>query len=128
MNCSSGDYASYVPRNGGSHSVGFDPDAPTPAWYRPGVVDGTPIGLLSKTTLDQVTDGAACRSKWNLRKHRFMIGASADRSRSGYELRRRLGLIDASHRVYEDLAHIDPFYTAASRDIIGNKFDGTEAH
>lgn len=127
VNCSSGSYDSYVPRNGGSHGVGFDPTQPAPAaGIGPGVVEGTPIGLLSTTRLDQLTDGAALQANWNLQKHRFMIGASADRSRSGYELRQRLGLIDANHRVYADPDNIDPFYRAAQEDIIGNRFDGTE--
>ncbi len=83
VNCTTGDYASYIPRNGGSHGVGFDPSTGAPpAGIGPGVVDGTPIGLLSKTTLDQLTDGAALQANWNLQKHRFMMGASADRSRS----------------------------------------------
>ena len=127
VNCSSGDYTSLIPRNGASHGVGFDPTRPAPAaGIGPGVVDGTPIGLLSKTALDQVTDGAGVQANWNLRKHRFMVGVSTDRSRAGYELRQRLGLIDADHRVYEDPDHIDAFYEAAQEDIVGNEFDGTE--
>ncbi len=38
----------------------------------------------------------------------------------------RLGLIDASHQVYLDPANIDDQYYAASHDIPGNDFHGTE--
>jgi len=126
VGCTTGSYTSQIPRNGGSRGVGADPDFPAPiAGTGSGVVDGTPIGLLSKTALNQVTDGAALQANWNLERHRFMVGASTDRGRSHYDLRQRLGLIDANHRVYEDPANIDPIYRAAQVDIIGNDFDGT---
>jgi outer membrane receptor protein involved in Fe transport len=129
VTCAYGVYDTPIPRNGGSRGAGNNSGGAGPAPISgngPGVVQGTPIGLLSKTTLDQVTDGGAAQANWNLQKHRFMVGASSDRSRSGYELRQRLGLIDATHRVYEDPANIDPIYRAAQQDIIGNRFDGTE--
>ncbi|HVY06764.1 MAG TPA: TonB-dependent receptor [Burkholderiales bacterium] len=121
--CSLGAYDSQIPRNGGSGNVAGG----TPAQgLGPGVVDGTPIGLISKTSLGQVTDGGALQANWNLDRHKFMVGASTDRSRASYELVQRLGLIDASHNVYEDPANIDPVYRAAQVDITGNQFDGTE--
>lgn len=127
VDCTVGRYASETPRNGGSRGVGADPlGGPAPiSGTGPGVVEGTPTGLLSKTRLDQVTDGVGLQANWNLEKHRFMVGASADRNRSAYELRQRLGLIDAGHRVYEDPDNIDPIYRAAQEDIVGNRFDGT---
>jgi outer membrane receptor protein involved in Fe transport len=126
INCSIGNYTSQIPRNGGSRGASSTPnDPPSLTGTGPGVVEGTPIGLLSKIRLEQVTDGAALQSNWNLAQHRFMVGASIDRSRSSYELRQRLGLIDANHRVYEDPDAIDPIYRAAQVDIVGNKFDGT---
>jgi outer membrane receptor protein involved in Fe transport len=91
-----------------------------------GVVDGTPIGLLTPTGLDQTTNGGALQSNWNLERHKLMVGASIDRSHTGYRMSQRLGLIDAAHRVYLDPANIDPLYYAASHDIPGNNFHGTE--
>ncbi len=116
-----------MPRNGGSRGAGLDPANPTGAvsGTGPGVIDGTPIGLLSTTKLGQVTDGAALQANWNLQRHRFMVGGSADRSRSNYELLQQLGLIDAEHRVFADPDRIDPIYRAAQVQIVGNRFDGT---
>ncbi len=125
VDCTTGTYDSQIARNGGSRGVNLDPNGPGGIEGRgPGVVEGTPIGLISRIALGQVTDGAALQSNWNLERHRFMVGASHDRSRSDYTLRQRLGLIDANHRVYEDAAAIDPIYRAAQVDIIGNQFDG----
>ncbi|MEJ1964989.1 MAG: TonB-dependent receptor [Gammaproteobacteria bacterium] len=91
-----------------------------------GVVAGTPIGLLTPTDLHQATSGGAVQSNWNLPTHKFMIGASFDRSQTQYFMSQRLALIDASHAVYLDSANIDPVYYAASHDIPGNDFHGTE--
>ncbi len=68
---------------------------------------------------------SACRGTGTFVKHRFMIGASADRSRSNYELLRLLGLIDARHRVRSAPEDIDPIYRAAQTPIVGNRFEGT---
>src|SRR5262249_11096372 len=65
-----------------------------------GVVAGTPIGLLTPIRLTQGTNGAAVQSNWNYTSHKFMVGASIDRSESAYSMHQRLGLIDASHHVY----------------------------
>ncbi len=126
--CTTGTYDSEIPRNGGSPGAGSDVNAPRVNFggTAPGVVAGTPIGLLSKTALGQVTDGLAFQANWNLPQHRFMAGAAFDRSRSDYDLLQRLGSIDAAHRVYEDPANIDPIYRAAQVDIVGNSFNGTE--
>jgi outer membrane receptor protein involved in Fe transport len=91
-----------------------------------GVVEGTPIGLLTPTSLTQSTNGGALQANWNLERHKFMVGASIDRSRAAYLMTQRLGLIDAAHRVYLDPAHIAPQYYAASHDIPGNDFHGTQ--
>ncbi len=93
---------------------------------QPGYVQGTPIGLLTKTDLGQISDGGALQLNWNLEKHKFMIGASIDQAQADYEMKQRLGLIDAAHRVFEDPLNIDPDYGAAYSDVLGNKFDGKE--
>ncbi len=91
----------------------------------PGVVEGTPIGLISKTQIDQLTDGAALQANWNLKKHKFMLGASIDASAAEYGMGQRLALIDASRNVYEAPDAIDPLYRAAQVDIRANDFEGT---
>lgn len=90
-----------------------------------GVVNGTPIGQINNTKIDQLTKGGAIQFNWNLEKHKFMIGASFDSAYADYGSTSRLALIDASHNVYADPANIDPLYFAASHDITNNAFDGT---
>lgn len=103
-------------RNGATRSGGFT---------GPGVVDGTPIGLLTRTDLDQRSEGLSLQLNWNLEQHAFMAGASIDRARTGYDMWQRLGLIDASHAVYLAPDAIDPDYYAAEHDVPGNNFRGT---
>ncbi|WP_346728222.1 TonB-dependent receptor [Rubrivivax gelatinosus] len=91
----------------------------------PGVVEGTPIGQITRTDLDQRSDGASLQFNWNLEQHAFMAGVSIDRSRTRYDMFQRLGLIDASHRVYLAPDEIDPDYYAAEHDVPGNNFHGT---
>ncbi|WP_253950347.1 TonB-dependent receptor [Methylibium sp. T29] len=110
----------------------FDPDNPAAgvqprngAYYNtPGVITGTPIGLLTDTALDQRTHGASLQFNWNLPTRSVMVGASIDRSRSTYSMFQRLGLIDATHGVYADPAAL-PAFIAAQMDIPGNNFEGT---
>jgi outer membrane receptor protein involved in Fe transport len=47
-----------------------------------------------------------------------------DSAYADYSSVSRLALIDPSHNVYLDPAHIDPLYFAASNDITNNAFDG----
>jgi len=89
-----------------------------------GVIAGTPIGLISRTHLDQTTTGAAGQLNWNLKTHAAMVGASVDHNSTRYELTQRLGLIDASHRVYADPDAIGDQYYAAANDVPGNDFSG----
>ncbi|MFC4311814.1 TonB-dependent receptor [Steroidobacter flavus] len=90
-----------------------------------GVVDGTPIGLMTPTTLSQTTYGGAVQANWNLPSHKFMVGVSIDRNRAAYRMVQRLALIDASHRVYLDPSNVAPQYYAAANDVPGNDFRGT---
>jgi iron complex outermembrane recepter protein len=91
-----------------------------------GVVEGTPIALMTPTTLSQTTYGGAVQSNWNLASHKFMVGASVDRSEAAYRMVQRLALIDASHRVYLDPSNIASQYYAAANDVPGNDFQGTQ--
>ncbi len=103
-------------RNGATRAGGFT---------GPGVVEGTPIGLITRTGLAQASTGGALQLNWNLERHAVMLGSSIDRNRTRYDMVQRLGLIDASHRVYLDVAGIDPDYYAAEFDVPGNSFKGT---
>lgn len=120
------DFVGYAPspdsgrqRNGGALS--------NTGAQQPGVADGgTPIGLMTATELEQVTDGAGVQFNWNLERHKFMLGASLDRSKADYLMSQRLGLIDASHQVYLAPDEIAPQFVAAFTDIVGNSFDGKQ--
>lgn len=111
------------PRNGAAGDntppISTDPED-SPAGY----IDGTPIGVLSKTSIGQLTDGGSVQLNWNNDLHKFMLGGSVDYARTDFDTSQRLGLIDASHRVYSDPAHIDPIFTAAREDIRNNSFAG----
>ena len=123
VNC---DFVGYAPspdagrqRNGGALS--------NTGAQQSGVVNaGTPIGLMTRTELGQVTDGAGVQFNWNLDRHKVMLGVSLDRSRADYLMSQRLGLIDATHRVYLAPGEIAPQFVAAFTDIVGNSFDGTQ--
>jgi len=91
-----------------------------------GVIEGTPIGLLTPTTLSQKTTGGALQSNWNGTRHKFMVGAAIDRSHSAYFMEQELALIDASHAVFLDPNDIAGLYYAAAHAIPGNDFHGTE--
>jgi iron complex outermembrane recepter protein len=55
-----------------------------------------------------------------------MVGVSIDRSHAAYRMSQRLGLVDSAHAVYLDPANIASQYYAASNDVTGNDFDGTQ--
>lgn len=112
-------------RNSSGQAFRYNGGGNDNAPFGTGYVDGAPIGLLSKTEIDQVTDGAAAQLNWNLDRHALMIGASIDKNDTRYFGSQRLGLIDPSHRVYADPDNIDPIYLAAIEEIINNEFDGT---
>lgn len=105
-----------VARNGATRGGGFT---------GPGVVEGTPIGLLTRTDLEQRSNGLSLQFNWNEERNAMMLGASLDRSRTRYDMFQRLGLIDAAHRVFAAPDQIDPDYYAAEFDVPGNNFDGT---
>ncbi len=89
-----------------------------------GWIDGTPTGVMNKTRIGQLTDGAALQLNWNLPQHKFMLGGSVDAAQSDFTSLQRLGLMDESHRVYTDPTAIDPVFTAAREDIRNNVFAG----
>lgn len=108
---------STTPRNGrdfsGSGTVGAR-----------GVVEGTPIGQITNTSIDQITEGAALQLNFNLDQHAFMVGASIDANESAYTGRQRLALIDENHNVFLAPEDIDLLYLAAREPITNNEFAG----
>lgn len=108
--------APFRPRNG----KGF----PKESVQSKGWIEGTPIGVLSKTAIDQQTDGASLQLNWNSDEHKFMVGGSIDAASTDFETSQRLGLMDANRRVYLDPGHIDPIFIAAREDIKMNSFLG----
>ncbi len=111
------------PRNGAAGD-NTDPISADPRYSPTGYIPGTPIGILTKTAIKQLTDGGSLQLNWNNKKHKFMLGGSIDYARTDFDTRQRLGLIDASHRVYSDPANIDPIFTAGQEDIQNNAFAG----
>ncbi|MBK8002665.1 MAG: TonB-dependent receptor [Gemmatimonadetes bacterium] len=107
VNCEDITYAS-MPRNG-----------------RPGVVDGTPIGVLNKTQVGQGTTGGGAQLFLNTARHHALLGAELHGGRATYAMAQRLGLMTASRQVYQDAAAIDPIYRAAQVDVAINNFTGT---
>lgn len=91
-----------------------------------GVIEGTPIGVLTRTALRQRTMGLSAQYNVNAPDHKLMVGGSLDSARSTYLMTQRLGLIDARHRVYGDAAGIDPIYYAGANDVPGNDFSGRQ--
>lgn len=91
----------------------------------PGYIDGTPVAVLSKTDITQRTTGGGLQLNWNFDQHKFMVGASVDQARAGFESSRRLGLFDDNRRAYLDPNAIGPEFAAATQDVPENDFSGT---
>lgn len=92
----------------------------------PGVVEGTPIAVLTRTALRQRTEGLSVQLNHNTPAHKLMIGGSIDSAHTSYVMSQRLGLMDARHQVYTDAAGIAPIYYAGANDVPGNDFTGRQ--
>lgn len=86
---------------------------------------GLPIAVLTKSSIDQISDGGAVQFNWNLDRHKFMVGASVDRGRAEYSTSQRLGLLDAERRAFLAPDQLGAQYFAASNDVVNSEFDGT---
>jgi len=84
----------------------------------------TPTALITKTEIEQVTDGGAIQFNWNLEKHKFMIGASIDSSDASYNSAQYLGLLDNKRNAVLDPGRIGYEYAAASNPLGLNNFGG----
>ena len=84
----------------------------------------TPTALITKTEIDQVTDGGAIQFNWNLENHKFMVGASIDSSDASYNSAQYLGLLDNNRNAVLDPGRIGYEYAAASNALGLNDFGG----
>jgi iron complex outermembrane receptor protein len=89
-----------------------------------GWVDGTPIGVVNNTGIQQYGDGAALQLNWNLEQHKFMLGGAIDATSSDFESGQQLALMNGAHRVYTDPANLDPVFVAGRQEIHNNTFSG----
>jgi len=90
-----------------------------------GLIEGTPIGVITDTGIEQRAEGASTQVNFNLDTHKLMVGASIDQYYAGYLGVQRLALIDATHNVFLAPDDIDPLFLAAREPIVNNEFDGT---
>ncbi|WP_020182114.1 TonB-dependent receptor domain-containing protein [Methylotenera sp. 1P/1] len=91
----------------------------------PGVVEGTPVSVLSDNNIKQKTDGASLQLNWNLEHHKFMVGVSIDAASASYSNSQRLGLFDDNRKAYLSPEGIRDQYGAADIGIANNNFEGT---
>jgi len=84
----------------------------------------TPTALITKTEIEQVTDGGAIQFNWNLEKHKFMIGASIDSSDASYNSAQYLGLLDSNRNAVLAPDRLGYEYAAASNPLGLNNFGG----
>ena len=89
-----------------------------------GWIDGTPIGVVNNTGIQQYGDGAALQLNWNLEQHKFMLGGAIDATSSDFESGQQLALMNGAHRVYTDPANLDPVFVAGRQEIHNNTFSG----
>ena len=90
-----------------------------------GVVEGTPTAIITDSDIQQSTKGAALQLNWNLDEHKFMVGASIDKSYASYVGKQRLGLMDNDRNVFNDPSLLGDEYFYASHDGVINDFSGT---
>jgi outer membrane receptor protein involved in Fe transport len=89
-----------------------------------GYVEGTPTALITKTEIDQTTDGASMQLNWNFEHHKFMLGSSIDAADATYQSGQYLGLFDANRRSYLDPSQLGYEFYAADHRIDLNNFAG----
>jgi Fe(3+) dicitrate transport protein len=91
---------------------------------QPGVVDGTPTGILTDNKINQMVDGASVQFNWNLDHHKFMVGASIDAASADYTNSQQLGFLTANRAVYLDPSQANPQFAGAFESISNNNFKG----
>lgn len=92
----------------------------------PGFADGTPTGVLTDNTIDQITDGFSIQLNWNLEKHKLMVGASIDRPSAEYTNTQQFGLFTIDREFFLAPDQIRDQYVAADVPISNNNFEGEQ--
>ncbi len=92
---------------------------------QPGIVEGTPTAVITNSNIQQSAKGAALQLNWNLDQHKFMVGASVDKSYASYIGKQRLALLDDKRNVYSDPSQLGEEFWVGSHDVTINDFDGT---
>jgi outer membrane receptor protein involved in Fe transport len=121
------DQINYVPVNksaGARNGAAGDPSNQASGAAARGWIEGTPIGVLSTTAIEQLSNGASMQLNWTSDQHKFMLGSSVDSSDADFDTGQRLGLMDASHRVYLDPNAVSPVFVAGQEAIHNNSFVG----
>jgi iron complex outermembrane receptor protein len=90
-----------------------------------GYVEGTPNALITKTAIDQVTDGSSLQLNWNLDKHKLLLGASVDSANAAYEASQLLTVLDANRHANLNPGAVGYEYFAARNAVGLNDFSGT---
>lgn len=91
-----------------------------------GYIQGTPTALITDTQIDQKGMGGALQLNWNLDKHKFMVGASVDKSDSIYDSKQYLGVLDANRRAFvaPELLGWEYLTNSAANGVALNDFSG----
>ncbi|MFL9609879.1 TonB-dependent receptor domain-containing protein [Methylobacillus sp. Pita2] len=103
--------------------AGLNPDGHISG--NPGVIEGTPVAVLTDNKIKQQIDGASLQFNWNFEKHKFMVGASIDVAKASYSNSQRFGLFDEDRKAYLSPEGIRDQYVAADSPISNNNFSGT---
>ena len=91
-----------------------------------GYIEGTPTAIFTDTQIDQVGTGGSVQLNWNLEEHKFMLGASIDKSNSTYESKQYLGFLDDKRHgfIAPELMGWEFYANSPERGIALNDFSG----
>lgn len=90
-----------------------------------GVIAGTPTAVITKSDVQQTTQGATLQVNFNLDQHKAMVGVAIDHAKASYDGSQRYGLLDSNRNVYSAPNEIDDEFYAADFDVPINQFKGT---
>ncbi len=109
-----------IPRNGAYLDNG------TPSQYGTGAgyIDGTPTSIITRTQINQITKGGSIQFNFDLEQHKFMVGASLDRSTDTYTSSQMLGLLTANRTAYLAPNQIGAEFSGAQVGVSTNDFSG----
>lgn len=109
-----------IRRNGAFYNTGVPSQAGTGTGY----IDGTPTSIITRTQINQITKGGSVQFNFDLEQHKFMMGASLDRSTDTYTSSQMLGLLTANRSAYLAPDQIGAEFSAAQVGVSTNDFSG----